>query len=291
MTARVSRDSLVWHSKRIIIKLEAMTNLPLDDLVFVGGAPRTGTTILHALICTSPNTNNYVAECGYLTNMLMPYFLGLEGWEIHTKHFFGSHEEFFRYHAAIVSDVVSKIHDQLGRPARLKLKDPIMTRFFHHVAQMLPQARFVVIFRDPRDTIISRLNVTRRLQNGREPSREDIKSACYEYNISYNGIIAHPRILNHRMMVVDYNDITEDKWIPSLENFGIYGIDPAKVWSSDNTQIKDYRTDPWSTDLYGASPSSRSVNRYKSDLDQKIADYIMEQCGWVGQAFGFQNKA
>lgn len=259
----------------------------MDDLVFVGGAPRTGTTILHALICTSPNTNDYVAECSYLTNMLMPYFLGLEGWDIHTKHFFGSHEELFRYHAAIISDVVDKIHDGLGRPARLTLKDPIMTRFFHHVAQMLPQARFAVIFRDPRDAILSRLNVTRRLQNGAEPSKADIESACYEFNISYNGIIAHPHILNERMVVVNYNDITKDGWLPALEGFGLFGIDPNKLWSGSRTQIKDYQSDPWSTELYGTAPSSISIDKHKSDLDQKIADYIIEQCGWVGKAFGY----
>ncbi|MCG5245315.1 sulfotransferase family protein [Methylorubrum extorquens] len=265
-----------------------MSDLPIDDLIFVGGAPRTGTTILHALICTSQNTNDYIAECSYLTNMLMPYFFGLESWDIHTKHFFSSHDEFFRYHSNIISHIVKKIHQQLGGPARLTLKDPIMTRFFHHVAQMLPQARFVVIFRDPRDTILSRLNVTRRLQNGVDPSTADLESACYEYNISYSGIIAHPHIMNHRMVVLNYNDIARDKWLPALERFGLYGINPDKTWSSEKTQISEYRSDPWSTNLYGAPPSSLSVNRHESDLDRKTADYIMEQCGWVGKAFGFQ---
>ncbi|MCJ2039865.1 sulfotransferase [Methylobacterium sp. J-059] len=264
-----------------------MTNLHLDDLVFVGGAPRTGTTILHALICTSPNTNDYVAECSYITNMLMPYFLALEGWEIHTKHFFESREELFHYHAAIISNSVDRIHERLERPARLTLKDPIMTRFFHHVAQMLPQARFVVIFRDPRDAILSRLNVTRRLQNGTEPSKADIESACYEYNISYNGIIAHPHILNKRMLVVNYNDINKDKWLPALEGFGLFGIDPGKLWSGNQTQITEYKSDAWSTELYGMAPSSLSINRYEVELDPKIADFIMEKCGWVGKAFGY----
>lgn len=264
-----------------------MSELPLSDLVFVGGAPRTGTTVLHALICTSPSTNDYIAECSYLTNMLMPYFLGLEGWHIHTKHFFDNPEALLSYHSKIISDVVDKIHGQLGRPARLTLKDPIMTRFFHHVAQMLPRSRFVIIYRDPRDAVLSRLNVTRRLQNGAEPSRTDIESACYEYNLSYNGIIAHPHILNHRMTVVDYNDILTDKWLSTLEEFGLHGIDPSKIWSSDKTQINEYRSDPWSTDLYGAPPNSSSIDRYKNNLDLEIAQHILEQCGWVGRAFGF----
>lgn len=287
MTKRVSSVGLVGHRKLPTTKSEDIKRLPLDDLVFVGGAPRTGTTILHALICTSPNTNDYIAECSYLTDMIMPYLLGLERWEIHTKHFFGSREDLFDYHSRIVLDVVSRIHDQLGNPARLTLKDPIMARFFHHVAQLLPQARFVVIYRDPRDAILSRLNVTRRLKHGRKPSKLDIKSACNEYNISYEGIIAHPHILNARMIVLNYNDINKGAWLPDLERFGLHGIDPQKIWSSSRTQITEYQSNPWSTELYGTALSSLSVNRHESELDQKTADFIMEQCGWVGKAFGY----
>ncbi|MCK2055485.1 sulfotransferase [Methylobacterium sp. 37f] len=264
-----------------------MTEQPLTDLVFVGGAPRSGTTILHAVICTSPNTNDYIAECSYITGMLLPYFRGLESWDIHTKHYFENHDKFLSFHSGIMSNIISMIHNQLDRPARLTLKDPIMTRFFHHVAQMLPQARFVVIYRDPRDAILSRLNVSRRLQSGSEPSKAEIESACLEYNISYSGIIAHPHILNHRMIVLNYNDFVSGKELSKLESFGIFGMEPAKVWSSGRTQISEYRADPWSTDLYGVALSPRSINRHQCELDSQVADFIMEQCGWVGKAFGY----
>lgn len=219
--------------------------------------------------------------------MLLPYMQGLDTWDIHTKHYFRSRADLLSYHSGIISGVVDRIHDRLGRPPRLILKDPIMTKHFHYVAQMLPRARFVVIFRDPRDAILSRLNVARRLQNGSKLSQSDIESACHEYNSSYSSIIENIDILFHRMMVVDYDAVVSGKNLTQLEAFVGSEIDPAKVWQSNQTQIEDYSSNPWSTDLYGAALSPLSINRHESELDPEAAAFIVEQCGWVRKAFDF----
>ncbi len=40
-----------------------LTFVPL----FVGGAPRSGTTMLHGLICASRHCNHYIGESSYFT--------------------------------------------------------------------------------------------------------------------------------------------------------------------------------------------------------------------------------
>ena len=50
--------------------------------VFVSGSPRSGTTLCHALICTSNEVNDYVPESSYLTGLLNNFIHGNSN-EIH----------------------------------------------------------------------------------------------------------------------------------------------------------------------------------------------------------------
>lgn len=48
-----------------------------QSIVFVGGAPRSGTTVTHALLCTSRRTNTYCPEISYVTPILTAYGQGM----------------------------------------------------------------------------------------------------------------------------------------------------------------------------------------------------------------------
>lgn len=47
-------------------------------VIFVGGAPRSGTTVTHALICTAPEVSHYHPEVSFIRPVFDTYSVGLE---------------------------------------------------------------------------------------------------------------------------------------------------------------------------------------------------------------------
>ena len=105
--------------------------------LLVGGAPRTGTTALHALICTSPTTNGYIAECSYFSAFMQPLLVGIETFDLHTKHYFDTRESFLQYYGSIMTGLLSDFWQSIGRPELLALKDPLLTPHFPLLAKIL----------------------------------------------------------------------------------------------------------------------------------------------------------
>jgi Sulfotransferase family len=251
-----------------------------DDFtpIFVGGAPRSGTTLLHALICSSNKANGYIAECSYFGGFMHPFLRGLETFNIHTKFYFSSREEFFGYHASILTRMLSDFWLRTGRPEILALKDPLLTPHFHNLAKLLNQARFVVITRNPYDTISSRLEVMRRLNRGKEPKRREIHDICREYVDWYSSILDNRDFFGNRLCLVNYEKLVRGDEISKLEEFGITGITPDQVWSNAITNISDNYGNDWFSPHYGQLLTNISVGRHRQILSLRTKTMIKEIC-------------
>ena len=67
---------------------------PQRPVIFVGGAPRSGTTVTHALLCTSDKANSYCPEISFVRPIVNGYAVGMQNWAIHTTAFFKNRDEF-----------------------------------------------------------------------------------------------------------------------------------------------------------------------------------------------------
>jgi Sulfotransferase family len=254
--------------------------------LFVGGAPRSGTTVLHALICTANNTNGYIEECSYFGGFMHPFLRGLETFDIHTKYYFSTREKFFDYHASILARLLSDIWRTVGSPEILALKDPLLTPCFHHLARMLKRARFVVITRNPYDTISSRIEVMRRLNDGREPKTGEIRAVCLEYANWYRAILDNRDALGDRLCIVSYEKLVMGEEYSILEALGIGEIQPDNVWSNAITNIRDNVGGGWFSTLYGQKLTNASVGRHRRILTPKIKAMVDDICGDVSRQLG-----
>lgn len=250
----------------------------MSDILFIGGAPRTGTTLLHALISTSPRSNEYVAECSYLTGFMIPYYRAIEGWESHTQYYFSKIEEMKRLHADVLQLVAKNFRTYFGDPELLVLKDPLLTPGFHHLAELLPQAKFAVTIRDPRDAVLSRLEVMER-SSGQKPRITDIDFACTQYNESYEGILHHWRHFQERLLLVPYQHLVSGQGMNRLSHLGIDDVRPDEIMNGPWATTSAREGDPWKTDLYGTQFSTASIGRYKKILDADTLKIITEKCG------------
>jgi hypothetical protein len=254
--------------------------------LFVAGAPRSGTTILHAIVCASDKTNGYITECSYFTAFMHPLLVGLDTFDVHTKHYFPTKEALFQNHSEILNNELAKIWRGTGKPEILALKDPMLTALIPHLAEPLPQAKFVVSVRDPRATISSRIEVARREDPKTGVTDDQVRQFCAEYLHMYGTIANSLSQLEDRLLLVDYRDVVHGAAFDKLAAFGLGQIDVDRVWSNTIANPVRPSSDAWATDLHGKKPSVASIDRFREHLDPRAEKLIMEICGPVARALG-----
>ncbi|MFM0449723.1 sulfotransferase [Paraburkholderia nemoris] len=253
--------------------------------VFVGGAPRSGTTVLHAIICSSEKANDYIAECSYFTALLQPLATGLNVFDAHTRYYFDSREELITHHGKMLERELLRFWSRLGKPQVLALKDPMLTQFFAIAAQALPKARFVLSARDPRDTILSRIEVAQKQTGTTTIAEATIAEFCAEYVRLYRSVLDHQVVFDDRLCIVNYQDLVEGKANRVLEEFGCGRVSADRVWTRD-ANPSAFTVDEWATELHGTRPSTASVARFKSRLQPRAEELIMSMCGEVARELG-----
>jgi hypothetical protein len=251
------------------------------DTVFVGGAPRSGTTLLHALICTGQRVNDFVAECTYLTNLMTTHRDSVALFDVHGKYYFNDIDDLDRFHAGIVEKFVRRTWERLGRPEILSLKSPILTYYFHDLAKMIPSAKFVISVRNSRDAVLSRVEVERRRNN--TVTEQDVFNACAEYNAIYTNILDHKDAFSDRILYVAYSRLVRGNVEHDRISAFVDQVNPQEIWHSSITDIRNHKDNEWATDLLGEQISQASDERYRSVLDDAMLDRISDLCGNVEQ--------
>lgn len=254
--------------------------------LFVAGAPRSGTTILHAIVCSAEKTNRYITECSYFTAFLHPLLVGLDTFDVHTKHYFATREALIQNHSDILNNELSKIWAKTGKPEVLALKDPMLTPLIPHLAEPLPKAKFVVSVRDPRATISSRIEVAKRETQDGEVADDQVRRFCDEYVHMYGTVTNHLPALEDRILIVDYRDVVKGTALDKLTAFGVGRIDTSRIWSNTIADPTRPSSDVWATDLHGKMPSVASIDRYREHLDSRTENMILDICGPVARALG-----
>lgn len=119
-------------------------------LIFIGGVPRSGTTLMRAMLDAHPDV-----RCGQETRII-PRILQLR------SHWLKSEKESLRLEeAGITSEVMNSAIAQFcleviarhGEPApRLCNKDPLTLKMGSYVIELFPNAKFLFMIRDGRAT-------------------------------------------------------------------------------------------------------------------------------------------
>ncbi|CAG9213064.1 Sulfotransferase family protein [Paraburkholderia sabiae] len=260
--------------------------IPKFTPLFVAGAPRSGTTILHAIICASQRTNGYISECSYFTALLHPLLVGLDTFDVHTKYHFSSRDAFITHHAEILRKELYRIWQYTGSHEVLALKDPMLTALIPQVAKILPESKYIVSIRDPRATISSRIEVRMRETQGQPVTDAEVKAFCAEYVHMYGTIANSVSDLEGRILLVDYRDVVSGRVFDKLATFDLGNIETDAIWADTIADPTPNDKDPWTTALHGKKPSVASIDRYREVLESRTEQLIMDACGPVAQVLG-----
>jgi len=250
-------------------------------LVFVVGAPRSGTSLLQALVCTSPLVNPFVGECSYLTSVVWSMNSALLHFNLHTRSYFTDLAAVESFHADLVSSVVEQHWRSLAEPSVLALKDPNLTMLSPSLARWFPEARFLVATRDPRDVVASRVKVQQRIAPG-SADHDFVLRMAHEYNAIYRHLLANRAVFGGRMLLVDYEALVTEQDIAGIARFlNLPDLDPAAVWQRSNFAIEPNRDNVWDSLLHYQPISANAIGSFRSVLDEATSAEVMAHCAPV----------
>ena len=133
-----------------------------ENLIFLVGCPRSGTTHLQKLISAHPEV--YTGRETHFFDLIGPLF---ENWQEKFKgyregslDFFGmacyfEEEELYTLLRKFIENVYDQMKGSNNKKPIFLDKTPSHALYIHHIHSLLPKARFIHIIRDARDVIAS----------------------------------------------------------------------------------------------------------------------------------------
>jgi len=220
-------------------------------LIFIGGVPRSGTTLMRAMLDAHPDI-----RCGQETRVI-PRILQMR------YNWIKSERESLRLEqAGVTKDVLDsaiaaftlEVIAKHGEPAaRLCNKDPLTIKMGSYVLELFPNAKFIFMTRDGRATvhsIISRkvtitgfdLTSYRQCLTKWNTAVESMNAQCREMGqskcmrVPYEQLVLHPR--EWMTKILKFLDVPWNESVLHHQDFINNGISLSKVERSSDQVIK-----------------------------------------------------
>ena len=273
-------------------------------ILMVGGAMRSGTTVIHRALCTARNSNPYISESWFLHDILNLYKWNLSRYEVRSADQFGAVKNFHELIRFNVQYYLTMVSARYEDPDVLILKHPELTRHFPELAGMFPAMRFLAIVRDPRDVIASiKEAVGKHVRDGvvSPVSRlEGIEDLCGHYLSYYDRLLRLAGNLGDRLRFVRYEDVMRE---PKQAIAGIgafcgadYDLDAARSFSDQHAassnfnkelRLKDPLSGAFWSDLYTKDLSPERIGRFSEMLKPGDITEIQSRLAHIGQRFEY----
>ena len=265
--------------------------------VFVGGSPRSGTSMLQLLLCQFERTNPMLRDVTYLRGLVTLYEAALEDFANDTHYYFDDVGEFQSFHAGLVETFLERQLSRFPGAEHLVLKDAPLTRFFPLLFELVPTARFVLIVRDPRDAIASMITVGEKMkavgQRHLFQDRNPLKLCEYFKGYYRSCFHSTDPAFRERTLLVKYEDVVRHPEVvmPRLSAFtGLaFQFDPASppdAGAVDYAKVEEKHR-CWHTDRFGKAVDPSSVGRYQQILTSGEAEEIARLCQDIMDQFGY----
>lgn len=272
--------------------------------IFVGGSQRSGTTLLAASLCSGAETNPYFGESGSFRMLLESRHVLTQSMEDEISAHFGDQQAMDDYFQDCLRSFLNRVLKTHAPATSLVLKEPHMTMFFPSLWQLIPESKFVIIMRDPRDIVASMLDVGKKLADGgsdhlfNSGNIEDIsKSLAQFYGPAYKEATQNEAFAK-AICWIKYEDLvrepetTMDK-LRAFTGLKLEDFDAARPTdrsSLGNAEGAD-RLRPWTTEKMapGKSISTDSVGRYRSILTEEQTKTVEQTVPQLMKLFGYSN--
>jgi hypothetical protein len=244
-------------------------------LIFVGGAPRSGTTLLQNMLDSHPDI------CGGPEFLHIPDIINLRK-KLHLSisrryiDFFCSYEEVDRHITSWIQDLLLPLADK-EQCRLLSEKTPQNILVFSELMELFPQAKFIHVIRDPRAIVSSMRKVGTRAKNkGLKPPSfaASITAGITYVKKCFDAGFTATRTKIGAVLTVVYERLVED---PATETKRICDflelewsdqmISPGEKKHLGEKAITSMSNEVWyNTTMYYRNPDSRNIEKWKNQL-------------------------
>lgn len=275
-----------------------------QNALLIGGAMRSGTTVIHRALCTAENSNPYISESWFLSDIMRLYRWNLTRYDVRHADQFGNVRNFRELIWLNIRQYLSTVSVKYNDPEVLVLKHPELTYYFPELSRQFGNFRFVVIVRDPRDVITSVMEVAERHKKNKiiSPQTElvNIKKHCDNYIAYYLDVLNNVELFQNRLLFVRYEDFMND---PGKELRRIaqmaglrYDTQRATDFLPEHASARNFNKevrekDPFSgafwSELYTKPLSTDRIGRFKDVLSGEQINEIERRLDRFGNRFNY----
>lgn len=246
-----------------------------DRLIIVGGAPRSGTTLLQNMLDSHPDIT------GGPEFLHLPDIVSLQQ-KLHASiakewiDFFCSKEDVNRYTGELIENFLLPLLDRQGGKF-LSEKTPNNILIFSELLDILPRARFIQVIRDPRAIVSSMLEVgAKARKKGENPPyfTKDMDSASSYVNKCFDAGFSAEKKNGRHVLTVRYEDLVVNPEQESKKVCEFLGLlwdqdmsNPAGVKHLGEKAITVNSNEIWyDKNMYNSNPHTQSVNKWREAL-------------------------
>lgn len=270
-------------------------------VIFVGGSQRTGTSIAQQMLCQLPSANPYIYEANFLRQLVQCYADAKNNFGNSHESYFGDVSSLRGFSAGVVLAFLEQTKKRLGGCEHLVLKEPHLTMLWPALAELVADAKFVLMVRDPRDVIASMVQVgekQQRLGQNYIFARRDIPQLCRHFLSFYAPALScQDTDFRSRLGVARYEELATDpaQALRGLARFTGLPFDEVDVTTKPTegmVSTHETRTNPqfspWVTELNGQALSTSRIGRHVDVLTPDETEQIETLCGEFFSCFNYQ---
>jgi hypothetical protein len=268
----------------------------------MGGAMRSGTTILNNILCSAENINPQIAECFFLTNLTRAYAQTKGNFDTFLSCYFDNPKAFQHMVGGWVEEFLDKTRKRY-KANHLVLKNPEITPLIPDLHELLRnKAKFIVSVRDPRDTVVSMMKVGERMRQQNIAHQlaslgRNVQVFAQMYNTYYANLFNRltPELKPH-VLFIRYEDVVQKlpEVMEALKDFtGLtFHYDPHSTWQNmDEETFKKGEVDPFAksfdSGLHRKPLSKEAVGRHAEMLTPEESGIVGQQCSKLMQIFQY----
>lgn len=267
--------------------------------LFIGGAARTGTTLLQSVLCSDPSTNPLISEAVPIRYLLDAYKKTINNYNAFPKMYFDDLEEI----SIIYSSSIEMLLNELKKKYDCKilvLKEPALTKYFPDMSNIINNVRFFCMVRDPRTTIASMIMWGEKMRQRNKKhffQDKDMKRLSKYYlgfyvplfNCNDVNFIQNTKYIRYEDLVVDTGDTLDV--IRNFTRLELHDYDPGENWIRTKLDFED-RNSPMHdavTELYGKPISASRIDSFREILTEEEIATIERECYPVFKYFNYHS--
>lgn len=269
---------------------------------FIGGCPRSGTTLLQNIICSDDTVNPLIGEAGYLYHLVNAYSIGKIDFESQSRYYFSDVAELQSFSTELVNKFLEHIRTIYANYTHIVLKYPLIAELFPDIYELVEDVKFLLIIRDPRDTIASLIDVGNKMV--KQGENRHLTPMFVERNLSeflefYRRAYAaswNCNLADFQTKVgyikYEYLVLNPQGAIQQLKNFTGLNFDSYNIfdkWQRNKinySQLSDAEK-PWYSELYDKGISPKSIGRYRQVLRDEEIKFIEREGADILRIFSY----